>query len=345
MPMIKKFISKEKAFVVFMTHAILLMQSAPVAAFSSSTSSSQGPPEIGEAPDGEIGLAFAGGGLRAASAVYSALRGFQKKRIIHPETGEEVSAMDLVSYNSAISGGSLPSMLYTFAPVPTDELLETDRTVDPSKISKEELSRMPKTSIGYVIAKKPDTESILKRSILKVLSNPLNIFKSHSLWSAGVYKKFYFPLNVPKNKYFTSSKAELDKILAENPKLSEDDFLLPREGVKPNIMVLLSMHGYRLDFGKYMDNFVKINEESWAEHKSRLDSGEKYPSMTDIVLSVRDKYNGHLPMPYVVTPDVVENKYTGSVDVVSGKKVEYPESNSKTFEWGAKTGRYGRKSR
>jgi hypothetical protein len=338
-------ISKENAFVVATTtYAILLMQSARVAAFSSSTFGSQEPPEIGEAPDGEIALAMAGGGLRAASAVYSALRGFQKKRVIHPETGEEVSAMDLVSYNSAISGGSIPSMLYTFARVPTDELLETDRTVDPSKITKEELSRMPKTSMGYVIAQKPDTKGILKRSIMKVLSNPFNLFKSHSLWSAGVYKKFCYPLNMPKNKYFTSSKAELDKILAENPKLSEDDFLLPREDVKTKLMVLISMHGYRLDLGKYMDNYGKINNESWAEHKSRLDSGEKYPSMTDIVLSVRDKYNGHLPMPYVVTSDVVENKYSGSVDV-RRKKVEYPESNSKTFEWGAKRGKYGRKSR
>jgi len=339
------FNTKQKAFAV--SAYALLALFTKVASFSFSTpgiSSSKAVPDIGEAPDGEIALALAGGGLRAASACFGALRGLQQKKVIHPETGKEVPAMDLVGYNSAISGGSLPAMLYSYAQVPTDELLETDRVTDPSKITKEDLSRMPTTSMGYVLAQKPDSKNILKGTIKEVLLNPLNLSKVHSLWSAGLYKMFCEPLNMPRNKYFTSSKAELDKILAENPNLKEDDFLLPREDVKANMMILASMHGYRLDRGKYMDNYQKIYSESWAEHKSKLDAGEKYPSMTDIVLSVRDKYGGHLPMPYMFTPDVVENKYSGTVNV-RRKKVEYPESNSKTFEWGAKSGKYGRKSR
>lgn len=339
------FNTKQKAFDV--TAYALLALFTKVAAFLSSTpgiSSSKASPEIGEAPDDEMALALAGGGLRAASACFAALRGFQQKKVIHPKTGKKVPATDLVGYNSAISGGSLPAMLYSYAQVPTDKLLETDRVTDPSKITKEDLSRIPTTSMGYVIAQKPDSKSILEGNIKKALLNPLNLSKVHSLVLAGLYKKFCKPLNMPQNKYFTSSKAELDKILAENPNLKEDDFLLPHEDVKANMMILASMHGYRFDCGRYMENYQKIYSKSWAEHKSKLDAGEKYPSMTDIVLSVCDKYGGYLPMPYMFTPDVVENKYSGTVNVRS-KKVEFPENNSKTFEWGAKSGKYGRKSR
>jgi hypothetical protein len=186
------------------------------------------PAVIDESRQVDVCLALAGGSLRAASSCYGVLRGFQQKRVSSPSTGEDVSAMDLVKYNSGISGGSIPSILYSYAKVTTEELLELDSTTDPSKITAESLSMIPETSMGYVIARKPDVKRILFRSILKVLSKPTNIFKMHSLWSGGVYKKVCEPLKMPKNKFFTSSKEELEKILKDNPQFKESDFLLPR---------------------------------------------------------------------------------------------------------------------
>lgn len=297
----------------------------------------------GKAGDNEIGLALAGGSIRAASTCYGVLRGFQQKRVTSSSSGQDVSAMDLVKYNSGISGGSIPAILYSYAGVPVDELLETDRTTEPSKITAEDLSRMPKTSMGYVLAVKPDVNEIMIRSVLKLLLSPLNILKVHSLWSAGLHKKFCEPLKMAKNKFFTSSKDELRRILGENPQLNESDFLVPRDDIKPLPMILVTMHGNRADRSEYETNYRNIVEKAWEEYRAQESSG-KNPSMTDIILSIRDGYGSHLPMPYVITPDCVENKYHGQVQV-DGKKVNFPEKNVKPLEWGAKHGKYGRCSR
>jgi len=339
---------KHEAFSVAV--AVLLLLQAPSALSFADVPSTRAPPKIGEAGEDEIGFALAGGGLRAASACYGVLRGFQQKNVTHPDSGEQVSAMDLVAYNSAISGSAIPAMLYAYARVSTQELLETDRTTDPSKITEDELSRMPKTSMGYVIACKPDWRNILFRAIKKQLINPLNLLKVHSFWNAGFYKKFCEPLNIPKNKYFTSSKGELDKILQENPKFKESDFLLPRDDVKTSTMLLITMHGSRADGNKYMRKFQEILDKAWEEYKAQetlayfTNSFEMRPNMTEIVLSIRDKYGANIPMPYVITPDCVENKYSGTVQVRKNK-VDFPENNVRPFEWGTERGRYGRKRR
>lgn len=301
-----------------------------------------GPPASGE---DEIAIAMAGGSFRAASACYGTLRGFSQKKIPDPNNlGEEVSAMDLVAYNSAISGGSIPAMLYAFARVPTQELLETNRTVDPSKITKEELDRMPKTSMGYVIARKPYGLKLTIGFLARKILNPLNLFNINRFWTAGVHEKIFLPLNVPNNKYFTSSQEELENILKDNPELNENDFLIPREDVKTGTMILVSMHGSRFDRNQYMKNYLAIRDDAWGEYAAQTNSTGKRPNMTDIVLSIRDNYGGNLPMPYVFSLDSVQNKYSGNVRVWD-KLIQFPEKSVRPFEWGSKKGKYGRKCR
>ena len=99
-----------------------------------------------------IGLALAGGGNRANAACMAILRGFQQKQI-KTKDGKTCPAMDAVKYNSGISGGSVSAALYTFAQVPTDELLETDRLVDPEAITPGLLEMLPETSMGYAMTK------------------------------------------------------------------------------------------------------------------------------------------------------------------------------------------------
>jgi hypothetical protein len=307
--------------------------------------------EIGEAGKDEIAIAMAGGSLRAASSCFGVLRGFTQKKIPDPITGKVVPAMDLVDYNSAISGGTIPALLYAYAGVPTNELLETNRTIDPSKITTEELYRMPRTSMGYVIAQKPDFRKLGVLFMLKtILSNPFNLLKCHRFWTAALHEKIFKPLNVPIDKFFTSSKEELDKILKEYPKLKESDFLIPRNDVKTQTMILATMHGSRADRNEYMKKYEAIRDEAWNEYKAKetlaffTNSFEARPNMTDIVLSIRDKHGGNLPMPYVFTPEVVENKYSGNV-LVRSKFIQFPEKNVRPFEWGSRSGWYGRKSR
>lgn len=300
------------------------------------------------ASNGEIGIAMAGGNMRAASSCAGVLRGFQQKVVTSP-TGDEVPAMDLVKYTSGISGGALPSLIYTYAQVSTEELLETNRTINPAMITSEMLQHMPTNSMGFVFARKPKARLIIFQTILKGLMNPLNLFKTHSLWSAVNYKKYYEPLNVPKNKYFTSGQEELDHILQENPKLKKKDFLLPREGVKTMPMILFSMIGDRADRAKYMKNYFKIMDEVWTKYGEQVpsenitNSFDNRPSMTDVVLSILDDYDGNMIMPYVVTPDVVENNYSGTA-VVNKNKVEFPENPTKPFQWG-EGGRFGKRKR
>jgi hypothetical protein len=122
-----------------------------------------------------IGLALAGGGNRATSTCTGILRGFQQHQI-KTKDGKTCPAMDAVQYNSGISGGSIPAALYTFAQVPTNKLLETDRLVDPEAITPELLETLPKTSmLGYAITKDP--LRLPKVSMLPFLLG--KIFKVH----------------------------------------------------------------------------------------------------------------------------------------------------------------------
>ena len=141
---------------------------------------------------------MAGRNIHSASAYYGILQGLEQKKVFDPTTGECVPAMNLVKYNSANSGRAIPAVLHSYAQVSTEQLLEIDRDTDPSTITKELLSEMPQTSMGYALAKKPEFRSILIRTALALISQPLNIFKYHSLWTFVVNKKFLGPLKIPK---------------------------------------------------------------------------------------------------------------------------------------------------
>jgi len=102
----------------------------------------------------EIGLALAGGIVRAASCGMGLIRGFVQKQIVNEE-GHDVPAMNMIRYNSGISGGAIPAVLYAYADIPTDQLLDTTRSYKPSKITLEDLDRMEPTAMGYVFAEQP----------------------------------------------------------------------------------------------------------------------------------------------------------------------------------------------
>ena len=87
-------------------------------------------------------------------------------------------------------------------------------------------------------------------------------------------------------------KEELKNILKENPRLNEEDFILPRRGIKTLPMILYTMQGCRDDFFLYEKNYYTIYSEAWKNFHdpSNKPMAGKSPikSMTDLILA-RDK--------------------------------------------------------
>jgi hypothetical protein len=88
-------------------------------------------------------------------------------------------------FTSDISSRSLPVAQYSFAQFPTDEVLETQRYVDPANITNELLDYIPKTSMRYTYSTPPLRVDNLLRTILFIL---FRLGRIHSYWSSLTYK-------------------------------------------------------------------------------------------------------------------------------------------------------------
>ncbi len=289
----------------------------------------------------DIGLAMAGGSFRAASSCMGILRGLQQQRVVD-DAGETIPAMDKVKYNSGISGGSLPAILYSYAQVPVDELLDTDRVIDPSKITREDLDEMPKSSMGFCFSKQPNQ----RWKIFKfLLSTKFNIFRLNSFWNKAIYKKALSKYNVPKNKYIGPNEEELDTILAANTDLKKGHFLALRADVKTTPLILFSMHGLIRDNNEYMNKYKDIMTEVWDQYHMQKMQPLVHPSlttkhpekrslMTNVVLAVRDRIGGgNIPIPFVGSAEGVETRYYGEVQF--GKETaQFPLESKTPWEWG-----------
>jgi len=291
--------------------------------------------------DEEIGLALAGGIVRAASCGMGLIRGFVQKQIVNEE-GKDVPAMNMISYNSGISGGAIPAVLYAYADVPTDQLLDTARSYKPSKITLEDLDHMPPTSMGYVFAEQPGQLFRVIKYIFELILGVTNIFKLHSMYVTTVYRKSFKPFGIPKNKNFTSGPEELEEILKEHPDLTKDDFLIPREEVRTMPLLLFSMMGARADLD-YMSNYDNLHQDCWHEYHAQhtlsiftaQTSGKfvKLPNMTQLVLSHMKENGGNVPIPFTGTASSIETRYTGKV-MMKGQEVAFPLKPVVPFKWG-----------
>lgn len=291
--------------------------------------------------DEEIGLALAGGIVRAASSGMGIVRGFCQKQIVNAE-GQDVPAMNFIRYNSGISGGAIPAVLYAYAPIPTDQLLDTTRSYKPSKITLEDLDYMPETSMGYVFAEQPGQLFRIIKYVFELILGITNIFKLHSMYVTTVYRKSFRPFGIPKNKNFTSGEEELEQILKDNPSLTRDDFLIPREDVRTMPMLLWSMMGARADLD-YMQNYDDLHQDCWHEYHAQhtlsmftaKSSGKitNLPNMTKLVLSHMEEHGGNVPIPFVGTASSVETRYTGKVRL-KGQHYDFPLKPQVPYQWG-----------
>ncbi|GFH50322.1 hypothetical protein CTEN210_06798 [Chaetoceros tenuissimus] len=249
-----------------------------------------------------VALAHSGGGIRMAVTSIGILRALHQKKIKDCD-GNLVPAMHAIKYNSGISGGTIPSALYTYAQVPTSELLEVQRTCDPSELTNESLNHIPKDSMAKLFTKKQFrmTPKAIVRFFACIL-NPktlffslTNIAKYHSYMSGLVYYALCKPLKIPRNKFFVSGRDSLEQIMNEQSnkgccqkKFKEKDFLLPRSDVKTLPMILWTLNGERADLNKYMNNYKRLRDEAWDEYKAQETlqffsgnyEGKERPNMT-----------------------------------------------------------------
>jgi len=290
-----------------------------------------------------LSFASAGGSHRAASSCVGILRGFHQKQIIY-NNNITIPAMNLVKYNSAISGGSIPALLYTYSPIPTDQLLETDRLMDPKKITPELLNMIPDTSLGSSLSEKTSFLDQLRTKVplaFDVMFGLRRKLKVHSYWSFLMYNKHFKPYNIPQNKYFTSNQNELIRILEENPKLKEKDFILPRSDVTTTPIIGFTLHGTKGDSNQFMNKYNNIYDEAFENYQNPKNNVEMNSAsmMTQQVLDIRDEIgnDGNLPIPLIASSEIVETKFDGKVLFKENNLVQFPFKGSRPFEWGKGT--------
>ena len=324
--------------------------------------------------DNSIGLVLSGGADRSFAACAGILRGLQQKEIIitmdhhHPNgtTPTTITALQAVRYMSANSGGVYPACIYSFAQIPTNELLETHRSPNPEHITQKELEYIPKTSMVYPITRNP----------LYSIANPLrlprilkNILKLQSWWSGLVYWTYLKRFGIKRGKYFASSEQEVEQIIIHDEakatttttkritrtrrrrrrRLSKKDFIWPRNDTTALPIFLTSMAGPRKGYNEFQQNVSSITKDAWLQYKldEILCSRSRYQdrfklNMTKCILDARsNNYGSNLMVPFTISPREVRVWYQGDMEIgESPHNIQFPRKDTKPFEWGGKKTRF-----
>ncbi len=143
-----------------------------------------------------FGLAFAGGAYPGGVVAAGLMRGFQRQKVMID--GEERPALDVFDYTAAVSGGTLATIPYAFAPnVTSDILLETSSNNDPSKLTNRQLESIRGSSIfaRYQIP----VANYMLMSILATrnsMESPSEASGRLHFWDNFMYEMFLRPFGV-----------------------------------------------------------------------------------------------------------------------------------------------------
>lgn len=111
------------------------------------------------------------------------------------------------------------------------------------------------------------------------------------------------------------------------------------------------MRGSRFDLtNSYIRKWRKIYSATWDEyHSNRSSSSSETRAnrpksrMTKAVLANRDSVgDGNIPIPYTISPDMVETRYSGNVKLKKSM-VKFPLDPVVPFRWGEERGNFGNK--
>ena len=274
-----------------------------------------------------IGLSLNGGILVAAAGNAAIMRGFQQNKI--KVDGKERPALEAFHYMSGLSGGIIPTVLYSYSQdVDSSELLDADNRIDdPSKITPEVLERRAENSIFEKLV-----SSLSLRAIPMIIYGLFSM-NLDAIWTLTLWYGLLRPYGIQRNKHILTSSDE-----------AKDDSIRPREGIKAIPLVNFSLAGDAEDngrsgiqaflkiswkltnyfgFGKGFENYPKDDE--WPEYTHTFVSPE-------IIRDTVEEYGGSFLMPFVASPTEVTNSCLKSSPGPDGKTFEVNSVPLK--EWG-----------
>lgn len=185
------------------------------------------------------GVCFSGGGTRAMTCAIGQMKGL-----------DSLDLWDDIGYVSAVSGGSWASAIFTYynAGAANDhELLGTPRRQ--KDLTMAELRKMSKSFMGYTPTR--NLTEALGEDLLKELLSLGLLERPDDIWIHAVGHTYFKPFGLydhkSKNKYFTYDEKSRDSIIARNPKLKKNEFIMvhnqPGDIKRPYLVVNASVLG------------------------------------------------------------------------------------------------------
>ncbi len=168
-----------------------------------------------------FGVVFSGGGTRSAAATLGQLRALHK-----------LDWINKAQYLSAVSGGSWAAVPYIFADTDRLERLlgygdSIDKYVQPEKIEDSILRDKDKLSLAY---------SISKSGVGRKLVGNLIRLRGDESYAHTLSSIFLDRFGLYDGKKFFNHESTIEKVLANNPNLSKDDFFLASKN-RPYLLV------------------------------------------------------------------------------------------------------------
>jgi len=155
-----------------------------------------------------VGVAFSGGGTRAAAAALGQLRAL-----------DSLGWIGRLRYIAAVSGGAWTSIPFTFLPSSTQDATFLGGVLEPDEITVAALDDLDWNSFAFAISQTKIVDDLLRHT-----------FAGDERFSRAVGDVFLKPAGLdPAGRFFTQSAATLAAALSLNPGLNADDFHVARE--------------------------------------------------------------------------------------------------------------------
>ena len=171
----------------------------------------------------DFGVAFSGGGTRAAAATLGQLRALQC-----------LGWLDRARYVSAVSGGAWAAVPYLYLPSPEAEKAFLGDYVPPEHLTDAHLAVAPQRSLTHAMNR-----------AFPVWGTFGHLLRGHGdeSFSAALGDIFLRPFGLgDRNKFFSSHSKAVERIVTTNPHIDPDDFLLPQHGT-PYLLVGTTLVG------------------------------------------------------------------------------------------------------
>lgn len=165
-----------------------------------------------------IGVCFSGGGARSCSATMGQLRGLQALGLI-----------DSIGAISAVSGGAIASLLYSFAPESINEQTLLGPLLQPEALTPANLAELDRRSIGSAFTDATNVAVAGAKADLALEVAFSQIKEADRLFARTLNKIVFEPFGLDDPaRFFTLGREDAEAMAALNPGLSADNFYTMR---------------------------------------------------------------------------------------------------------------------